>query len=211
MALPSQVAEQIGRRQAQTPGWSGRLLMFTGTLLILNVVAYFGLTFGYLRYLNGQIQSVDRQIKSQSHQIPQEERGNIVTFFSQLSNLRLILDKHVNVSSFFSFLEAAAHRNIYYTHLTINSDKREASLSGVAKSVRDITEQVKIFSRRPEIEKVSLGSIARGGGGWQFDITLCLAAEFLASGGMNGRALPTTSTSTATSTSTSTPTSTPRQ
>lgn len=209
MALPPKVIEQLAREPAQTPGWSGRLLMFAATLFILNVVGYFGLTLGYSKYLSSQIREVDRQIKTQSQQIPQEERGAIVAFFSQLSNLRLILDKHVNASSFFNLLEATTHNNVYYTRLALNSDKKEAILTGQAVSVTDVTEQVKIFQNRTEIEKISLGNINNVGTGWQFDITLGLAPEFLSSVSANGLPAPAGGAAAPTSTATSTPTSTP--
>lgn len=211
MALPPKVIEQLAREPAQTPGWSSRLLMFTATLFILNVVGYFWLTLGYSKYLSSQIQEVDRQVKTQSQQIPQEDRGAIVALFSQLSNLRLILDKHVNTSSFFKLLEATTHPRVYYTRLALNSDKNEVILTGQATSVTDVTEQVKIFQNRTEIEKVSLGNISNTGTGWQFDVTLGLAPEFLSSVSANGLPAPASGAAAPASAATSTPTSTPSQ
>jgi hypothetical protein len=207
MALPPQVIEQLGREPAPTPGWSGRLLMFTFTLFILSVIGYVGLAFGYAKYLDAEIRKIDREIKNQSQQIPEEEKGAILTFFSQLSNLRSILDKHVNASSVFNLLEATTHPKIYYTRLTLNSDRYEAVLTGIATSVSDVTEQAKIFQDRPEIKKVSLGNMNGVKDGWQFEINLGLAPEFLTSQSANIGNLPS-AMSTSTSTSTSTPTST---
>lgn len=211
MALPPKVIEQLAREPAQTPGWSGRLMMFAATLFILNLVGYFGLTLGYSKYLNGQIRDVDREIKSQSQQIPEEERGAIVAFFSQLSNLRLILDNHVAASSFFNLLETTTHRNVYYTRLAFNSEKDEVILTGMATSVADVTEQVKIFQGRTEIEKISLGNINNTGSGWQFDVTLGLAPDFLSSVSASGLPAQAGGAAAPTSTATSTPTSTPKR
>lgn len=180
--------------------------MFSATLFILNLFGYFGLAFGYARYLDSGIAETDRQIKSQSQQIPEEERGNIVNFFSQLSNLRTILEKHVNASSLFDLLERTTHANVHYTRLTLNSEKNEVLLTGLSTSVSDVTEEVKIFQSQPEVLKISLGNIVSTGGGWQFDVTLGLAPSFLVSaGGMNGGVSPSAPSPAPTSTATSTP------
>lgn len=203
MALPPKVVEQLAREPLQTPGWSARLLMFSATLFILSIVGYFGLSLGYARYLAGRIQEIDRQIKSQSQQIPEQDRDNIVIFFSQLSNLRLILDKHIFTSSLFALLEKTTHKNVHYSRLVMNSGKNEALLTGIATSVADVTEQVKILEDQPEIEKVSLGNIVVAGGGWQFETTLSFSPGFLSS---VANAVPApAATGGATSTSTSTP------
>lgn len=200
--MPPKVVEQLAREPAQTPGWSARLLMFTATLFILNVIGYFGLSLGYAPYLNGQIQAADREIKSQSQQIPAEERGNIVAFFSQLSNLRLILDKHITASSLLAFLEKTTHKNVRYSRLVLNSDKNEALLTGVAASVADITEQVKILEDQPEVKRVSLGNIVLAAGDWQFEATLSFVPGFLTSPQSMSVSQVAAPTSTPTSTST---------
>lgn len=209
MALPPKVIDQLSRESVATPGWSGRLLMFTFTLFILSLVGYFGIAFGYSKYLNQKIQEADLKVKSQNQQIPEEYRDEILVFFSQLSNLRLILDKHINASSLFNLLEATTHSKVYYTRLMLNSDKNEAVLTGMATSVADITEQVKIFQGRPEIERVSLGNINKTDKGWQFDVTMVFTSQFLSTPALNGGAVfvPLTApVSAPTSTPTSTPT-----
>lgn len=211
MALPPKVIEQLGRSPAETPGWSSRLLMFSSTLFVLSLVAYLGLVYGYQPYLQGEIQEVDRRIKTDLQKIPATDREKIIVFFSQLSNLRSILEKHPSPSAVFALLEATTHPNIYYTQMALNTGRNEVVLSGVATSVADVTEQVKIFQKREEIKGVSLGGVNSGGKNWQFEVTLTLAPDLLISTRPTGgtAVVPSTSTSTSSaSTSTSTSTST---
>ena len=61
MALPQQVVEQLNQGTRRTPGWSSGMLLFSGSVLIVVIVIYAGLQFGYTPYLNGQVSSLESQ------------------------------------------------------------------------------------------------------------------------------------------------------
>ncbi|OGY98315.1 MAG: hypothetical protein A2681_01315 [Candidatus Liptonbacteria bacterium RIFCSPHIGHO2_01_FULL_56_18b] len=147
--------------------------MFGLTLLFISTFTYFGLIYGYEPYLTRRVQDLEAQIRAFSAQIPVESQTNIIRFYSQLANLNSLLRSHLKASPAFAFIENAAHPNVYFTKFDMNADNRGISLSGVARSVRDITEQVRAFQERPEVEQATFNNVNVGQSGlWQFDVTL---------------------------------------
>ncbi|KKW48236.1 MAG: hypothetical protein UY99_C0008G0004 [Parcubacteria group bacterium GW2011_GWA1_59_11] len=179
MALPPQVIEQLSREPAHTPGWSGRLLMFSATLFILSLATYLGLLFGYKPFLNSRLNRLNQEIRTMSQRIPEADQGKIVTFYSQLANLETVLGEHVFATEVFKLLETNIHNNVRLVRFSLETENSRVGLTGVAKSVPDITEQLRVFQTQPAIREATLGSVSATGGGWQFDLSLKLDPKFL--------------------------------
>ena len=178
MALPQKVIEQLGRAPVKTPGWSGQLLMFSSTLFFISLVVYLGLIFGYRPYLNSQVKRLDDRIQSLSQQIPLEDQKKIINFYAQLVNLRAVLNGHIFTTPIFGWLEKNTHSNIYYTRIGLNTQNRQVTLAGFAKSVNDLAEQLKIFDDDPGVVQLNFGNSSIGQGGfWQFSLVLTLTPE----------------------------------
>ncbi|RJQ28896.1 hypothetical protein C4571_02540 [Candidatus Parcubacteria bacterium] len=179
MALPQKVVEQLSRTSVQTPGWSGQLLMFSSTAFLLSLFIYLGLVYGYKPYLEKEVQKLDSQIQAFSQQISVEEQGEIINFYSQLVNVKSLLARHVVVSPFFDWLERHTQTSVYYTKLNLNTQSRQASLSGVARSVEDLAEQLQEFQNDPGVERVNFSNVSVGSNSlWQFDLTLFFKPAF---------------------------------
>ncbi|MBI2033639.1 MAG: hypothetical protein HYT13_00890 [Candidatus Liptonbacteria bacterium] len=178
MALPQKVIEQLGRAPVKTPGWSGQLLMFSSTIFFISLVVYLGLIFGYRPYLNAQVKRLNDRIQSLSQQIPLEDQKRIINFYAQLVNLRAILNGHIFTTPIFGWFEKNAHFNVYYTHLGLNTQNRQVTLTGFAKSVNDLAEQLKIFDDDPGVVQMNFGNSNIGQDGfWQFNLALTLTPE----------------------------------
>lgn len=173
MALPPQALEQLSREPVRTPGWSGTLLMFSSTLLFVGIFAWVGLSYGYQPYLSKQLDGLDAELKTASKQINADTQSELISFYSQLTNLDTILDHHVYASAVFDLLEARVQPNIFFTKLDLNTETGKMILGGSAKSVKDVTEQVKLLEDDPKIASVALGNVAvQSNGSWQFDMTV---------------------------------------
>ena len=178
MALPQKVIEQLGRAPVKTPGWSGQLLMFSSTLFFISLAVYLGLIFGYRPYLNSQVKRLDDKIQSLSREIPLEDQKKIINFYAQLVNLRTVLNGHIFTTPVFGWLEENTHLNVYYTRLGLNTQNRQVTLAGLAKSVEDLIAQLKIFDDDPSVAQWNFGNSSIGQGGfWQFSLVLTLAPE----------------------------------
>jgi hypothetical protein len=204
MALPSTAIEQIRRDPSRTPGWSGRLVMFSGTALFVVILAFVGLKFGYEPYLDKQIAVSINDQKKFSQEIPTDIQDNIVKFYSQITNIKSLLARHGTPSEFFDLLETKTLPNVYFEKLNLTASNREAQISGRAKTFQDFSSQIAIFQATPLISKVVVKTSTLDPQGlWAFDITLTIDPSFF------GSATPATSTVVNTSLSASSSTTTP--
>ena len=173
MALPEQIVDRLSREPVQTPGWSGRLLMFSGTIFFISLALYVGIVYGYKPYLEKEVKDLDGQIKSFGQKIPPEEQIKLISFYSQISNIQSVFGNHVASSKFLEWLEKNTETNVYYTRLSLLSFSDQAGLSGVSKTVEDFSKQLIVFQNNPLIQRVAINSFSVSQNNlWQFDITL---------------------------------------
>lgn len=175
MALPQQVVERLGREPTGTPGWSSRLLMFAGTLFFISIAVYLGLEFGYKPYLSSQVGKLNDQIQRFTQEIPVNDQNNLISFYSQISNLNGILNQHVVSSPLFDWLEKNTENQIYYTKLDFTPSTGQLTLMGFSKTVNDFSQQLQVFQSDPGVDRININNFAfTQNGSWQFDETLFL-------------------------------------
>jgi Fimbrial assembly protein (PilN) len=173
MALPQQVLERLSREPPRTPGWSSGLLMFSGGILFIALLVYFGLLYGYEPYLNGQISGLTTQINTAANSVSSADRDALFTFYSEVANLNDVLGNHVTFSHFLSWLEKNTEANVYYTQMTL-AGSGQITLAGNAATEADVNQQVAIFEASPDVASVNLSTVsaAAGGSGWSFNLTI---------------------------------------
>lgn len=186
MALPEQFADRLSREPIQAPGWSGQLLMFSGTIFFVSLAVYFGLILGYKPYLEGQVASLDSQIKSFDVQIPQEEQGKLISFYSQVINLQNILSSHIVSSNLLSWLEKNTSKNVYYNKLSMTAFPGAAnyiqlSLTGYSKTPEDFSKQIIAFQNDPLVQRMTINNFSAPSGGsqWHFEVALFMSGDVL--------------------------------
>jgi hypothetical protein len=180
MALPEQVIERLSREPLVTPGWSGRLLMFAGTVFFLSLAVYVGLTYGYKPYLNAQVNDLDGQIQRFNQEIPASDQEQLTIFYSQLANLDGMLKGHIDSSSLFEWLEVRTQSNIAFSKLAFSARNGQLALNGAAKTMDDFAEQLAIFQQDPSVQRINVNSLtaSANNAGWQFDMMLFLDPAF---------------------------------
>ena len=175
MALPQQVVEQLSQGSRRTPGWSSGILLFSGSILFVIVLIYAGLRFGYEPYLNAQLSSLKSQAQKIGQSVSAADEASIVTFYSQISNLRSLIKGHIFFSQLLTWLERDTEANVYYTSMVLASGN-QVTLAGVAKTAADVSEQVAAFEAAPEVSMLSLSSVtfSPSVNGWVFNIVLTM-------------------------------------
>ena len=180
MALPEQVIDRLSREPVHTPGWSGQLLMFAGTIFLISLGVYLGLMFGYKPYLNSKISKLDAQIQKFTQEVPLSDQEKLASFYSQLSNLTGILHTHVISSPLFDWLEKRTDVNVYYTKFNFNPATKQLALTGIAKTTSDFIQQIQAFQAESAVERMNVNSLTSSPNGmWQFDLVLFLRPDFL--------------------------------
>jgi len=178
MPLPEKVIERLERAPLDTPGWSGALFMFSVTVFFLALVIYAGITFGYGAYLDAQNESIKKEINNFSKRIPAAEQVATANFYSQLVNVRDLLGKHTATSLVFDWLEAKTMPSIYFSNLYWNGATQQMNLGGVARSVNDITDQIRVFQSQPEVSRVIITNVALNENLWRFDASVVFVPGF---------------------------------
>ena len=120
MPLPQKVVEQLGREPPKTPGWSGKLLMFSGTIIFVTLSVYFGLSFGYTPYLKAEIEKINKDIEQFGQQVPVGDQLKLVSFYSQLGNIKSLLSSQIIGLRAFDWIEKNTQVNTYIKNFSIN-------------------------------------------------------------------------------------------
>jgi hypothetical protein len=175
MPLPRQVVEKLSREPVKTPGWSGGVLIYSGALLAVVVALYIGLTFVYEPILRGQISDTESQIAALNKSISAADEEKLATYYSQISNLRSIMQKHILFSPFLTWLEAHTEANVYYSNLSFSSGY-QVILMGVAKTEADVNQQLAILQAAPEVQAANVSNVLLSAtdNTWQFGVSLLM-------------------------------------
>ncbi|MEK7608833.1 MAG: hypothetical protein AAB495_04610 [Patescibacteria group bacterium] len=181
MALPSQAIEKLVRDPGQSPGGYRQLLLLSGTLFFLALVVYLGLKFGYKPYLDSSVSKLDAQIQKFGQEISKEEQDRITAFYSQLVNLRSLLSSRVAATPAFEVLEHNALPGVYFTKASLNALTGEFALTGIAKTIEEVSRQTGVFERDPNVARVNFSNVSSVSGveGWQFTMSIFLKPDTL--------------------------------
>ena len=182
--MPPQQSIPIRRARGQLPGKevlpSGvprKLLTFGFFLFLSTLLVYVGLSAGYRSFLESEISVLEENIDELRFTIDIDEQENLVRFFSQINNVKEILDNHVITSSLFPILEANTHSRVAYTGIEIAVVERRVTIEGIAESFDALVSQLTIYEAAPPIERVILESAERSGSVVNFKISLTFVPE----------------------------------
>jgi hypothetical protein len=175
MPLPQQVINQLSREPAETPGWSAGVIFYSAALFAIVLVIYFGMTLVYEPYLNKQVSDIENKVATLSQSISSQDQANLITFYSQISNLQTLLASHVLFPQFLSWLEQNTEANITYTAFSFGSGN-QITFAATAVTEADVNQQIAIFQASPEVQSVVVSNVgaATSGGGFQFSVTLLM-------------------------------------
>lgn len=182
MALPEQVVAQMEKEPSGSSGWAFGMLSFSGGILLLAIITYLGIAFGYDPHIQSEITNTQTQITALNQSISPSDQKNLINFYSQISNLQTLLKNHVLTSQFFSWLEKNTESNVYYQSFALNSGYK-VTATGYATNEADVNQQISIFENSPEVQSVSVSnvSVAPNTGGWNFSLLLTLSPSLFLS------------------------------
>lgn len=179
-STPSLLEEQLKKSERLPVGWPWRLLVFTTIVFGVTVATYFGMVLGYKPYLNSRVKNLDQEITGLSQAIDEQQQKSLVNFYSQLINIQDLLTSRQTASTFFDFLEKNTHQNVYYQSLNLSLPEKNVKIEGNASNYNVLVQQLELFRRAPEIERVLLDDSRLGeGGGIRFSIRFIFKPELM--------------------------------
>lgn len=147
-------------KQEKLPsGWLSKFIRFSAGLLILVLVIYFALQYGYLRYLDKKVADIENKIQSLEKEIASQDREEVTVFYSQLINLRNLLSSHIYSSQILTRLELITHPLVSFSNFNYDYDERRIKMEGYAANLPTIAEQLFAFERTSEFEEINISDV----------------------------------------------------
>jgi len=171
-----QIVEPLNRRK--TSGWLGRLITLSIILLVIAVGLYFVALF-YQNYLNKSISALNEKIKNLSQEISIEDRNEVLTFYSQLINLKSLLSNHLYPSKIFSRLELITHPQVTFTGFSYDYKNLLLKLEGYAKNLDILAQQILAFQKTTDFTKINLTDIKTMTDKVQFGLEINFTSTFI--------------------------------
>ena len=144
------------------PPYGGTLFFYASLLIFLLFLS----VYGGLVFLNRAQAQAQAEILAQIDQKRQDLRPELVQeLFSledRLNVIRALLQKHILPSRVFAWLESQTHPRVYFQSMNFDSAARKLQLPGSADSLQSLNEQIAIFERDRELEKVEFGGLSFG-------------------------------------------------
>lgn len=160
MAIPTTVAERLGRRQTTAPVWFGQLLIFSSVLLAASLLLYAGLRFGYLSYLNSQVTKADEKAQELERSLSAEEKARLTDFYSRIANIKQLLSNRSFVTPLLGEIERYASSKVQLTKIAYQRDNGLVQVSGIASSMEDFSAQVSEWRKINNVENVSFTGVS---------------------------------------------------
>jgi len=137
---------------APSIGIPWRVLVFSLILFGISLVVFLGLKFGYMEYLENRSEALDQSIGELADTVNQDEQQEFITFYSQLVNLKTVLDNHQFGVNALKFLEENTLPPIYFTGAVMNVPERTMQLEGQADTLDIFIEQLAVLKDASGLE-----------------------------------------------------------
>ena len=173
--------QHLLERERTTTVWPWRLFVASLIALIVAVLYYVGLAFGYRTYLNSGIEKKDAEIAELAASIPKEDQVRLMRFYNQIQSLKNLLDKHVINSKILSLLEKNTNKKVFYNKLDLDVAQRSLNLDGIAESYQILAQQLEAFKQAPEVERFLINNSQFNQGVVRFNLTVVLKSELFKS------------------------------
>lgn len=159
-------------------GLPWHLLVFSIFLLAFSIFVYFGLRLGYESYLSATDASLDKKIDELAKQVSKGEQQNFISFYSQLINLKKVLNNHEFGSNIYGFLERNTLPPVYYYEADFLAEDGTFELKGRADSLETLVSQLTLFDKSEDLEKTVLEQMNFEGNEVGFDVILTFKPDF---------------------------------
>lgn len=170
------VAEQFASERLPV-GWPWRLLVFAIALFAFSLLAYFGIRIGYSAYLDDRIVSVDAALAALSGEVTPEAQEQFVNFYSQIVNLKTVLERHPYGGNIFTFLERFTLPEVQFVEAELNADDRVLTLRGSGPSIDIVGSQLAALESAAGVARVLLRDV-NAAGRVSFSLTIFFSDSF---------------------------------
>jgi len=160
-------------------GWPKKFLTFSVAIFAFVFIVYFGLAFGYEIFLRSSIEKVEGELGSLSSQITDQQKTDLTTLYSQVTNIRDLLKGHTLTSQVFTLIEAITSQQVKYVGFDLSVPDKAVDIDGFAAAYEDLVSQLVLYEESPQIERFTLEESAIQNGVVGFKVKLFLVEDIL--------------------------------
>jgi hypothetical protein len=176
---PSPTTREQFEPVAAPIGLPWRLALAGVVAFLLSFFIYFGIKFGYLTFLEKQEARANADLEHLAETISSQEQEQFVVLYSQIINLKKVLDEHRFSSGMFPFLEQNVVQGIVFSGAEFTMANRTLRLDGIAENLASLALQVNEFSKSPEVSEVTLEKVGVSGGAATFTFSILFKSSAL--------------------------------
>lgn len=159
-------------------GWLGKLLTISIIIFVIAVGLYVAAIF-YQNFLNKSIDEINSKTKALSKEISETDRAEVLSFYSQLINLKTLLAQHLYSSNILEKLELITHPKVAYSSFNYDNKNNTLKLDGYTDNLEFLAQQVLAFQRISEFTKVTLSNIKFAGNKIIFSVEINFKPGFI--------------------------------
>lgn len=155
----SPLQTELSKQREASAGWPWRLMTFSLIVLLTVFAVYAGMRFGFEEaYLKRALSQEEANFAKTFKSVSQEEQKNVFDFYSQLSNIDLLLKKQAKVTPYLALIEERTLKSIVYSNMDFKTDDRAViiRLDGKTLSYTAVTQQLELFRGAPGVTDVKL-------------------------------------------------------
>lgn len=156
MAQYTETANDRFLRDHVAVGWPWRMFILFALLFTCALVAYAGLLFVYKPFVESEITRIESDLTNLSAQTSPDEQRNFIEFYSQISNLKGLLAKHIFSSKLLPLIENATDQKVVYTGTTLSIADKTFKIQGLASSYEVLAGQLALYENAPWVDRVIL-------------------------------------------------------
>ncbi|MCL5004677.1 MAG: hypothetical protein M1170_01895, partial [Patescibacteria group bacterium] len=123
--------------------------------------------------------NLEQKLSVLSQSMDENQQKQIITFFSQMTNIQKLLSEHKAYSPIFGFIERNTLSKALYSDLRFNIAETEMKIEGTTQNYDDLIRELDLYKQAPEVKIVQLeNSSAQEGGEIRFGVKLILDKQF---------------------------------
>jgi hypothetical protein len=161
----------------QSIGLPWRLSAFAIALFALALFTWAGLRYGYQSYLEEQVKATDTELAGLAEKISADQQDHFITLYSQITNLKGVLDKHQFTANALPVLEKNVASGVIFTSAKMDADTLSLELTGITPVFETLAAQMLVLEKAPEVASVALEKVNLASGNVNFSLALTFKPE----------------------------------
>lgn len=160
-------------------GWLGKFLRFSIIIFLILILFLIFCDSFYKPHLERKIADLENKIAELEKEIPSQDRAEVIAFYSQLINLKKLLNQHIYPSQIFQRLELITHPQVGFSAFSYEAEENRLKFEGYAKDLSVLAEQLLAFQRSPDFTKINLSGIKKAGDRYNFSLEVFFKKSLL--------------------------------